>query len=113
MEQYEIQFRDPGTNPKLLVSPAGKIINSDVVKPATAVERALTPTGATGTKFSALPEKAHMTIKSRAPEAEIADIKRHEKDGRVVYEVAFKDKGKNPTIQVADDGTLVQDLQTN
>ena len=54
-----------------------------------------------------------MTIKARAPEAEIADITRHEKNGRVTYEVAFKDKVKNPTIRVADDGTLVQDLQTN
>jgi|ERR1043166_34936 uncharacterized membrane protein YkoI len=111
MEVFEVQFREPGTNPKLLVSTDGKIVNSDVVKPAGAVERALTPTGATGTKFSALPEKAQMTIKAKAPEAEIADISRHEKEGRVIYEVAFKDKGKNPTIQVADDGSLVQDLQ--
>ena len=82
-----------------------------MARPAGAIERALTPTGATGTKLSALPEKVQRTIQSTAPGAPIADISRHEKDGRVIYEVAFKDKGKNPTIQVADDGSLVQDLQ--
>ena len=111
MDLYEVQFREPGTNPKLIVAADGKLITSDLVKPAGAIERAVTPVGAVGTKFSALPEKAQMTIKAKAPETEIADIARHEKDGRVIYEVAFKDKGKNPTIQVADDGTLVQELQ--
>ena len=43
--------------------------------------------------------------------AEIADISRREDNGRVVYEVEFTDKGKNPTMKVAEDGTLVQDLQ--
>ena len=64
-----------------------------------------------GTKFSALPEKAQKAILAHAPETEIADISRHEDNGRVIYEVSFKDTGKNPSIKVADDGTLVQDLQ--
>ena len=29
----------------------------------------------------------------------------------MIYEVEFAERGKNPTIRVADDGTLVQDLQ--
>ena len=108
MDVYEVQFREPGTNPKLVVAADGKLVNSDLVKPAGAIERAITPTGAVGTKLSALPEKAQMTIKAKAPEAEIADISRQEKDGRVIYEVAFKDQGK---MQVADDGTVVQELR--
>ena len=30
---------------------------------------------------------------------------------RVIYEVEFKEQGQNPTLQVAADGTLVQELQ--
>src|SRR6185369_7068980 len=111
MQIYEIEFREPGTNPKILVSADGKLLSTDMAKPAGAVERMLTPTGAVGTKFSALPEKVQKTIQARSPNVEIADISRHESDGRVIYEVEFKDKGKNPSIRVAEDGTLVQDLQ--
>jgi uncharacterized membrane protein YkoI len=113
LDVYEIQFRESGTNPKLVVATDGRLINSDLAKPAGAIERALTSTGAVGTKLSALPEKAQLTIKANAPDAEVADISRQEKNGRVIYVVAFKDKGKNPTIRVADDGSLVQELQTN
>ena len=111
MDAYEIEFREPGTNPKIIVSADGKLLSTDMAKPAGAVERMLTPTGAVGTKFSALPEKVQKTIQARSPNVEIADISRHESDGRVIYEVEFKDKGKNPSIRVAEDGTLVQDLQ--
>jgi len=111
MDVYEVQFEEPGKNPKVIVSANGKLLSTDMARPAGAVERLLTPTGATGTKFSALPEKVQKTIQSKAPEAEITDISRHEKDGRVYYTVEFRDTGKNPTIQVAEDGTLIQDLQ--
>ena len=82
-----------------------------MAKPAGTIERALTPTGAVGTKLSSLPLAAQKAIQSKAPNAEIANISRREKDGRVIYQVEFADQGKNPTIQVAEDGTLVQDLQ--
>src|SRR6476469_802548 len=58
MQIYEIEFREPGTNPKILVAADGKLVSTDMAKPAGAVERLLTPTGAVGTKLSALPEKA-------------------------------------------------------
>src|SRR5437868_15095109 len=112
MDVYEVKFKQPdGSTPKVLVAVDGKLVSSDFPKTATGIERALTPTGAVGTKFSALPEAAQKTIKSKAPDAEIADIARHEDNGRVFYTVEFRDKGKNPTMKVAEDGTLVQDLQ--
>lgn len=112
MDVYEVKFKMPdGTTPKVLVGTDGKLVSSDFPKTAGTVERVLTPTGATGTKFSALPEPAQKTIKAKAPDAQIADISRHEDNGRVYYTVEFTDKGKNPTIKVADDGTLIQDLQ--
>jgi uncharacterized membrane protein YkoI len=112
MDVYEVKFKQAdGSTPKVMVGIDGKLISSDFPKTATGVERALTPTGATGTKFSALPEAAQKTIKAKAPDAEITDISRHEDNGRVYYTVEFQDKGKNPTIKVAEDGSLIQDLQ--
>ena len=112
MDVFEVKFKEAdGSTPKVVVAADGRLVNSDVAKPAGAIERMLTPTGATSTKLSALPLAAQKTIQEKSPNAEIADISRHESNGRVYYEVEYKDKGKNPTIQVADDGTLVQDLQ--
>ena len=54
-EVYEVEFREPGTNPKLVIAMDGRLVNSDLAKPAGALERAVTPVGAVGTKFSALP----------------------------------------------------------
>jgi uncharacterized membrane protein YkoI len=112
LSAYEIEFREPGSNPKLVVSADGHVLSSDrTSKPAGTIEKVLTPTGAVGTKFSALPEAAQKAIQAHAPNAEIADISRHERNGRVIYEVEFKDQGQNPSLQVAEDGTLVQELQ--
>jgi uncharacterized membrane protein YkoI len=111
VEYYEIEFREPGTNPKIEVALDGKLLNTDMAKPANAITKALTPTGAVGTKLSALPEAAQKTIQTRAPNGQITNISRSEKDGRAIYEIEFKDQGKNPTMKVAEDGTLVQDLQ--
>ncbi|HTL18507.1 MAG TPA: PepSY domain-containing protein [Patescibacteria group bacterium] len=109
---YEVEFRSPnGPNSKVLVASDGTLVGSDMPKPAGAVQRLLTPTGAVGTKLSALPEAAQKTIKTQAPDAPIEKITRHDVNGRTIYEVEFKDQGKNPTIKVADDGSLVQSLQ--
>ena len=111
MDIYEIQFREPGRNPKVVVAADGRLVNTDFAKPSGKIERMLTPTGAIGTKFSSLPESVQKTIQSTAPGAEISNISRHDKDGRTIYEIEFAERGKNPSIRVADDGTLVQDLQ--
>jgi len=112
MQVYVVKFKQPdGSTPKVMVATDGKLISSDMPKTAGAIERALTPTGATGTKFSALPPAVQKTIQSKAPSTEIADISRHEDNGRVIYEIEFTDKGKNPTMKVAEDGTVVQNLQ--
>jgi uncharacterized membrane protein YkoI len=109
---YQVEFRNNnGANSKVLVAADGTLVGSDLPKPAGSIERALTPTGAVGTPLSALPEAAQKTIKKQAPDAPIANISRHEDNGRTIYEVEFKDQGKNPTIKVAEDGQLVQSLQ--
>jgi len=108
---YEVQLRGDGQNPKIVVAADGTLVSTDMPKTAGTLKKMLTPTGAVGTPLSALPEAAQKTIQAHAPNAQIAGISRHNVNGRVIYEVEFADKGKNPTIQVAEDGTLVQDLQ--
>jgi len=108
---YEVEFNQPGTNPKLIVASDGRLLNTDMPRASGAVQRLLTPTGATGTKLSALPEAAQKAILSKAPNKPIADISRHEKDNRVFYEVEFNENGNRSTMEVAEDGTVVQELQ--
>src|SRR5690242_9486322 len=95
MQVYEVEFREPGTNPKIVVAADGRILSGNGTSKTEGVvgkvEKALTPTGAVGTKFSALPESVQKTIQSHAPPTEIVDISRHEDNGRVYYEVEFKD----------------------
>ncbi|HEX4263052.1 MAG TPA: PepSY-like domain-containing protein [Verrucomicrobiae bacterium] len=117
MDAYKVQIRntDNNNNNTMVVNADGRVLSSDM--PTTQngivsdVKKALTPTGAVGTQFSALPEKVQATIKAHAPESEIANISRSTDNGRTIYEVSFQDTGKNPNIKVADDGTLVQGLQ--
>ena len=109
---YEVEFRNDGSaNSKVIVAADGTLVGSDMPRPAGAVQRLLTPTGAVGTPFSALPQTVQKTIKTQAPDAPIANISRQTDNGRTIYQVEFKEPGKNPTIKVAEDGTLVQDLQ--
>jgi len=115
VEAYEVEFREPGTNPKLVVAVDGRILSSGGISKTDGVtrkvERALTPTGAVGTKFSALPPSVQKAIQANAPAGEITDISREEDNGRVIYKIEFKDQGKNPSMRVSEDGTVVQDLQ--
>lgn len=110
---YEVELRNQGSSStaKILVATDGTLVGSDLPRTAGTIQRALTPTGAVGTPFSALPETVQKTIKTQAPDAPIANISRHQDNGRTIYEVEFKEPGKNPTIRVAEDGTLVQGLQ--
>ncbi len=62
-------------------------------------------------KFTQLPAKVQKAIRDQAPTAKIADMKRRNRDGRIVYEISFEDKGANPSMTVAEDGTIIKDLQ--
>jgi uncharacterized membrane protein YkoI len=106
-DAYKVDLKQDGKDSQMIVGMDGSVISSDSSTKqngvVSKVEKALTPTGAVGTKFSALPEKVQATIQAKAPNAEIANVTKHDDNGRVVYE--------NPTMQIAEDGTLVQDLQ--
>jgi len=38
-------------------------------------------------------------------------VNKKDDNGRVIYEIEFKDSGKNPTMRVAADGSIVEPLQ--
>ena len=117
MDAYKVTLRNAGSSSDstMVVTGDGRVISSDMPNTQNGivqdVKKALTPTGAVGTQFSALPEKVQKTIQAHAPDAPIANISRGTDNGRTIYEVSFADTGKNPSIKVADDGTLVQSLQ--
>ncbi len=108
---YQIEFADAGKNPKMLVAADGKIVSSDMTTakgaPGT-LERIFSSPGAVGTKLSALPKSVQKTVQDKGPNAEIADINRKEDNGRVIYEIEFKDKAAHPTLRVMDNGTVVE-----
>jgi len=116
-EAWKVDIRNQGMDKdsEMVVATDGTVLSSDMAtKPngiVQDVKKALTPTGAVGTQLSALPEAVQKTIKAHAPDVPIADISRETDNGRTVYDVSFQDSGKNPSIKVAEDGTLVQDLQ--
>ena len=112
---YKIKFQDEGLNPALYVAADGNVIKSDISR-----EKAYGATGAgaeasSGSdrdiKFTQLPAAVQKTIRQQEPDAPIASIRKHTKDGQVLYDVSFKAKGLNPKITVAEDGTLLKDLQ--
>lgn len=115
MDAYKVELMDQGKNSTMIVADDGRVLSSDMpIKQdgiVQGVKKALTPTGAVGTQFSALPENVQKTILAHAPQTEISNITREQDNGRTIYDVSFKDSTANPDIKVADDGTLVQGVQ--
>ena len=62
----------------------------------------------TGTRIKDLPTAVQDTLKQRFADAEVADIDKQNRDGRTVYKISFMQPGKNPTIYVAEDGSMVE-----
>src|SRR6185295_15360143 len=59
-------------------------------------------------EFNALPEQVQKTARARVPNGEITDVNKQSRDGRVVYEIKFRDQNLHPAITIAQDGTLVR-----
>ena len=59
-------------------------------------------------EFNQLPAAVQNVVREKAPNAEIADIKKETRNGREVYAVQFRDKERYPAMEVAADGMLVK-----
>lgn len=63
-----------------------------------------------GTTINDLPQPVKNTLKEKAPTAEIADIDRQSQGGRMIYRITFTEPGKNPTMYISQDGSIVQNM---
>ncbi len=103
---YEIQFSEPGKNPKMHIAEDGTIVKSDkAIEGAEAAGAVSSPS--IGTKFSDLPAAVQKTVREHSPNGKIDDIDKETRTGRVVYEIQFAEPGKNPKMHVAEDGSIV------
>ena len=110
---YEVEFADPGANPKMVFAADGTIVRDDTAPLGASGKASLEVKGSATTKsqLSALPEPVRKTVQAQIGNAEIAGVNKKDDNGRVIYEIEFKDAGKNPTMRVAADGTIVEPLQ--
>ena len=76
-------------------------------------QNVLTGGPVTGTRIKDLPQAVQSTLKQRFSTAEVADIDKQTRDGRTVYKISFMEPGKNPTIYVAEDGSMVEGDQNS
>ncbi|MDB6121202.1 MAG: hypothetical protein JWQ71_195 [Pedosphaera sp.] len=116
---YDVSFKDKGVNPSIKVAADGTLVKSDLGKADNAnllpADSAAVPTGngkgpIIGTTMKDLPVAVRQTIMEKAPNAEVTDIDKKTRDGRVTYEVTFKDTGKNPKMLLNEDGSVAEDL---
>src|SRR4051812_13274169 len=59
-------------------------------------------------EFNQLPPAVQATVRSKAPDAEVADVKKDTRNGVNVYVIQFRDKQRHPAMEVAEDGMLVK-----
>ena len=110
---YEVEFVDAGANPKMVFTADGTIIRDDTATLGASGKASVEVTGSATAKsqLSALPEPVRKSVQARIGNAEVAGVKKTDDNGRVIYEIEFKDSGNNPTMKVAADGTIVEPLQ--
>lgn len=106
---FEVEYDQTGRNQQIFVAEDGTIVKQEgkvrVAEPAPGALKG----PMIGTRFSDTPPAVQAVIKREAKGSEIADIDKERRDGRVVYEVEFKDSGRNREIHVAEDGSIVPD----
>jgi uncharacterized membrane protein YkoI len=95
---YEVEFKEKGPNSRIHVANDGSmVLNKD---------RRYAYLGA---QLSETPAAVQATVKRTVSSAEVVDVDRESKDGRVVYDVEIKQEGMNRHLKIAADGTLVAD----
>jgi uncharacterized membrane protein YkoI len=102
---YEVEFEQTGRNAQVYIAEDGTVVKQEHNADATGgIKGPLM-----GTQLSDTPPAVQETIKREAHGADIADIDKERRNGRVIYEVEFKNPGRNREIQIAEDGAIVQD----
>jgi uncharacterized membrane protein YkoI len=99
MEYYEIALVDADKKKhEVLIAPDGKIVKPDA-KPAPATEK-VAP--------DKLPKAVKDAIKDRFPDADITAAEKEIENGKVVYDIELKSKGKKYEMDIEENGTILQ-----
>jgi len=111
---YVIQFRDPRAYPEMELAADGRVLKYEVGSGALGRpgDSDNSVKGASRFNLSALPVEVQKAIEKNAPPAEVVDIRRHDRDGKVVYEIEYAGKAPRPVVHIASDGSVVKELQT-
>ena len=96
---YEVEFKEKGANSRLHIASDGSMVVDKDRKSGTYL----------GEQLSAAPASVQAAVKRTVSNAEIEDVDREERDGRVVYDVEVKQEGLNRHLKIAADGTVLSD----
>jgi uncharacterized membrane protein YkoI len=55
-----------------------------------------------------LPKAVRDAIKGRFPDAEVNSIEKETEDGKVVYDIELKEKGRKYEMDIQEDGTVIE-----
>jgi uncharacterized membrane protein YkoI len=114
---YEVEFeRNNAPNPHLRLAEDGSVIRplpltpaADTAWPLSAEYPDLSALIRSPLTLDRLPAAVQEAVRSHSNGREIADIDEERWTGQTVYEIEFKERGRNPRIHVAADGTVVRD----
>ena len=102
---YEAEFKREGVNRHVTFAADGTLLPDQGV-----VNRAENALGREpAITFSDLPIAVQKTVKEQQAGRDVAKIEREMRDGKTVYNIELKDKGKNSHIYVASDGSMIVD----
>ena len=98
---YQAEFKREGLNRRVTFAADGSIIP----------ERRGFADVATSPTLNTLPAAVQKTVEEQRAGRVVADIDKEMWNGQAVYEVEFKEKGKNSRVHIASDGSLVMNKE--
>jgi uncharacterized membrane protein YkoI len=116
---YEVEFKEKGPNSRIYIGTDGSMVvdkeKSITGRVNTDKDRTVTTRAGTyyGTQLSEAPAAVQATVKKTVSSAAVEDVDRETRDGRVYYDVEVKQEGLNRHLQIAEDGTLLNDSNNN
>jgi len=98
---YEAEFKREGLNRRVTFAADGTSVPERHLSDLFSKEPSMA--------LNDLPAAVQKTVKEQQAGREVADIDKEMWNGKVVYEVEFKEKGPNSRIYIASDGSMVVD----
>ena len=99
---YEVEFEQTGRNAQIHVAENGTIVKDE--RSTKGLKGMFM-----GTQLEDTPAAVQAAIKRESGNREIADIDKETRTGQTLYEVEFKQPGRNIELHIAEDGTVVRD----